>query len=209
MDIIENKIIKREIEKEKIIFVEGRDEENFFGALIKHMGLIDIFQVIPFDGKASMKSYISVVSKGREFEEKVTSVSIVRDCDSNYQSTDDEIKHALKEIFNIRDISEGNIVNQDGVNYGYLILPGNKRKGELEDLVIDSINGGRIHVEIMNYLKSIETITKPRKQSKAVLQIYFSSMKESDVRMGISAQRNYIDFNHISFNGIKQFISSL
>ncbi|HDU5415726.1 TPA: hypothetical protein RFU90_005364, partial [Klebsiella pneumoniae subsp. pneumoniae] len=48
----EKKLDEVVITKEKVIFVEGMDEVNFFYALLKKMEMGDGYQVIDYKGKS-------------------------------------------------------------------------------------------------------------------------------------------------------------
>lgn len=215
----EKKLEEVVITKEKVIFVEGMDEVNFFYALLKKMEMGDNYQVIDYKGKSRMSDFISMMSKTDHFNENAISVAVIRDADDNYDFVAKQIKDALKRIFNVINLEHGIMKSEKDINIGFYIMPGVKKNGELEDLVLSSLDGNEIFKEVNNYLDVLKGMTSPvnngskfcypRKESKAKLQIYFSSMKESDTRMGLSAQRNYVDFTHESFKEIIDFIRSM
>lgn len=205
--------------KSKVLFVEGMDEVNFFNALLKKLELSENYQVVDFKGKSQMDDFISMMSKTESFNENVTSIAIIRDADNSFDSVANEIKHTLKKVFSAKSIENGEVKEVEDINIGFYIMPGPGKNGELEDLVLSSLQENEIFSEVCVYLEKLKTITKPaneqstfsypRKESKAKLQIYFSSMKESDPRMGLSAQRSYVDFKHTSFEDLIGFIRSM
>ncbi|WP_410376014.1 DUF3226 domain-containing protein [Enterobacter sp. CPE_E331] len=205
--------------KSKVLFVEGMDEVNFFNALLKKIELDGDYQVVDFKGKSQMGDFISMMSKTESFNENVTSIAIIRDADNNFDSVANEIKYTLKSVFSAKSIENGEVKEFEDINIGFYIMPGPGKNGELEDLVLSSLQENEIFSEVCVYLEKLKTITKPaneqsifsypRKESKAKLQIYFSSMKESDPRMGLSAQRSYVDFKHTSFEDLIRFIKSM
>lgn len=210
---------KEMISKSKILFVEGRDEVLFFSALSKKIGLHSEIQVIDFQGKANMKNFISMASKTEGFIETAMSFAIIRDADKNFKDTATEVSDAIKSIFSIENTKNGEMIQGKNIKAGFFIMPGNEMTGELEDLVLSSFKGNKVSDKIENYLDELKSITKPddesspfifpKKSSKAKIQIYFSSMEESDARMGISAERKYVDFDHASFVDIIKFIQSM
>ncbi|HBQ7825397.1 TPA: hypothetical protein L8R68_005232, partial [Klebsiella pneumoniae] len=80
----EKKLDEVVITKEKVIFVEGMDEVNFFYALLKKMEMGDGYQVIDYKGKSRMSDFISMMSKTESFNENAISVAVIRDADNNY-----------------------------------------------------------------------------------------------------------------------------
>lgn len=208
-----------DIIKSKLLFVEGRDEVLFFSALLKKIQFNDEIQVIAFSGKANMKNFISMTSKTEGFIERVVSIAIVRDADKDYKSVATEVSDTLKCIFSIENTKNGEMKENETIKAGFFIMPGNEKPGELEDLVLSSFQGNKVSEKIDNYLEELKSITRPddenspfiypKKTSKAKIQIYFSSMEESDTRMGISAERKYVNFDHDSFTDIIKFIKTM
>ncbi|WP_312559780.1 DUF3226 domain-containing protein [Atlantibacter hermannii] len=212
---------KSSIEKSKLLFVEGKDEVIFFDSLLKHMGnqYHDEIQVVPYEGKAKLHNFISMISKTENFIENTISLVITRDADDDMTAAVSSINHTLKKVFDIDNVQHGEFYESDVIKVGVYILPGYVNKGELEDLVLNSLKGNNIYGLVDSYFVSLRHETQPenqqsefhfpKKASKAKMQIYFSSMKESDARLGISAQRKYVDFDHQCFNDIKEFLMRL
>ncbi|CAB3288031.1 protein of unknown function [Methanocaldococcus lauensis] len=99
----ENKTIKvksenEKIESEKVLFVEGKDEENFFEELLNYMGITDV-QIISYEGKDNLKNKLEAITKTPGFS-KVQIFGIVRDADEDvrgaFQSVRDTLKNVLK-----------------------------------------------------------------------------------------------------------------
>jgi len=212
---------KNAIEKEKVLFVEGYDEVYFFDSLLKHMGsdISEKIQVVSYDGKAKLNDSISMISKTETFIEKVSVIAITRDADKDMSTALDSINYTLKNIFRLPKVTHNSFVESDSLKAGAFVLPGNAVSGELEDLVLLALAGNDVCNLVDKYLDDLKKETQPdkltssfhfpRKKSKAKLQIYFSSMKESDTRTGISAQRKYVDFDHECFDDIKQFLLNM
>ncbi|EMC4306856.1 hypothetical protein VEL94_003705, partial [Cronobacter sakazakii] len=210
--------INKVIEKEKILFVEGRDELVFFDSLLQFMGdeYHKTIQIIPYEGKAKLNEFLSMISKTEGFIENVSSFAVTRDADMNHGAAIESINSTLRRLFSFCKVDHNEFKETDALKIGVFVFPGKNKSGELEDLVLDAIKGNQVCALVDDYLNGLENTTKPknessdftfpRKPSKAKIQIYFSSMKESDTRLGISAQRKYIDFNHDCFDEIKRFI---
>src|SRR5258708_735205 len=85
-----------QIEKRKLLAGEGRDETEFFDALLKHLEVTDV-QVVDYGGKRKMKDFLAALPRIPGFAE-LQSLGITRDADDNpdgaRQSIDDAIANA-------------------------------------------------------------------------------------------------------------------
>ena len=69
------------IEKTKLLLVEGKDEKNFFDALLEHINIKDI-QLIEVKGKNNFKNEFPILLKSPKFDD-VLSYGIIQDADKN------------------------------------------------------------------------------------------------------------------------------
>jgi hypothetical protein len=74
--------------------VEGREEELFFGALIKHLKLQNI-QIMPIGGKEKLRKNLKALANSPGFSE-VISLGVVRDADANPDSAFQSVRDALQ-----------------------------------------------------------------------------------------------------------------
>ena len=209
------------IEKSKILFVEGNDEVKFFESLFKQWNpeISGLIQIVEYGGKDRLDPFLSMLSKTEHFIENATSIAITRDSDRSKNAAIDSINSTIRKLFGHSPISQASFKQKDELKVGIFVLPGEQDGGELEDLILESLNGNPITNLVESYLENLKKITKPedvsstfhfpKKPSKAKIQIYFSSMKESDPRTGICAQRKHIDFTHPCFDKIKRFLEEL
>ncbi len=98
-----------------------------FLCLIKKMEMGDDYQVIDYKGKSRMSDFISMMSKTESFNENAISVAVIRDADNNYDFVAEEIKDALKRIFNVINLEHGVMKSEKDINIGFYIMPGLKR----------------------------------------------------------------------------------
>ena len=74
---------KKKIERERLLLVEGKTDKEFFDRLcMNQLGddYVTNLQILPYDGKDSLKSFLEVLLTLPKFEE-VTHLGIVRDAD--------------------------------------------------------------------------------------------------------------------------------
>ncbi len=73
--------IARRIESKIQLLVEGKDQLNFFEALIEHLSLENV-QIQDFGGVDELRSFLPALVNMPNFHEIVESIGIVRDVDS-------------------------------------------------------------------------------------------------------------------------------
>jgi len=187
----------KSIEKEKLIIGEGRDEESFFSALIKHLEIDDI-QVDSYGGKDKLKDYLKGLHLKPGFS-KLRSLLITRDADKSFQDTDKSI-----------DGSMALIQERENLKIKRFIFPDNSSPGMLEDLclrAIDSSDMGCIE-EFFQCIKK-NTNREPSEFSKAKIHAWLSTQTKPDKRLGEAAKAGYLDWNNQIFNQLINDIKSL
>jgi hypothetical protein len=90
------KIEAVKIEQPNVLVVEGREEELFFGALIKHLGLRNI-QTIPIGGKGQLRPKLKALAASPRFSE-VISLGIVRDANADPDAAFQSVRDALQTV---------------------------------------------------------------------------------------------------------------
>lgn len=70
---------KRKIDKQKLLIVEGRDEEEVFGALLENLMIYDI-QIMGIGGKTQIRPNLKALITDPLFDQLI-SLGIIRDAD--------------------------------------------------------------------------------------------------------------------------------
>jgi hypothetical protein len=82
------------IKSSKIVIVEGRDEEGFFEAFLKTLGLAEI-QVAGIGGKTQIRPNLKALVKDPDFS-KIVSIGIIRDANADPKAAFQSVRDALK-----------------------------------------------------------------------------------------------------------------
>lgn len=200
-----------EIQKDKLLLVEGNDDQNFFQKLMQEITL-DNIQIIPMGGKENFRvpNFKSVINTPG-FRE-VKALGIVRDANGSASSVFTSICTVLRECGLPEPTQVMEITNTD-LKVGILIIPPNAEEGEIEDLCLSSLKEYSEMGCIDNYFKCLKKKLLPDKfpkdLSKAKIQAFLASREESVPHLGIAAQRGYFPLDQDSFEEIKKFLSSL
>lgn len=129
------------IKSKKVLAVEGKDDENFFDALLKHMNITD-FEIHHVGGKDQFSKKLPALVKARNFfladgSSFVTHLAIIRDKDED---------RAFKSITNI--VKKTELVppakpsefSSGDPKVGVFIMPGKTIDGTmLEDLCLKTL----------------------------------------------------------------------
>ena len=200
-----------QITKNKILIVEGRDEENFFEAYFEdHLSISDI-QILPIGGKTLLPDNLEVLVKDSNFISNVQVLAIIRDADNNANSAFQSVCAALKK--SKLPIPNAPLQVVDGnpmVNV--MIMPPGSSSGKLEDLCLQSVSSDPALPCLHSYFSCLQVIpgfSMPQDISKAKVHAFLSSRIESDLRLGEAALASYWPFGNAVFDPLKNFILSL
>ena len=165
------------ITRPKLLVVEGKDEVNFFAALITDLDLGDV-QVQPVGGKSRFRAYLKAVANAPGYD-IVTSVGIVRDADENLNGAFDSIRGALQAAGLPFPTAPLQPVVKDGLQVMVMILPDGKTPGMLEDLCLESVKETPAMLCVDEYFQCLgERLEElPGNLAKARMRAFLASME--------------------------------
>ncbi len=225
--------------KSRLMVVEGKEDQEFFIQLAKHMNVLEgwplqIVQLggkgIGGKGKGNFHDFLRSLTKHPRFG-RLTDIGIVRDADfetNAFQSVQDTIRSANNK--NPRQLPVPQQVMEFAFgtpNTGVLILPSSEREGMLEDLILDVLADDPVHLCVDTFFKCLRERDLPISQErlpKARLRTYITGknigvLDEED--RGSDSDRQYLSdvfrmswwrpefWNHHTFNAPKAFLTQL
>ncbi len=197
-----------QITEPNLLLVEGKDEENFFGALIEHLGLQKI-QVEGIAGKSQLPGNLEVWTKTPGFKELV-SLAVVRDADQNADNTFRSVCGALNGVD--LPVPEAALVPSGGdPQVTVMILPVGSVSGALEDVCLNAVEQDPAMGCVDKYFRCLkrELACLPRNMSKAKVQAFLASRPKEGKRLGEAACARYWPFDHQAFAEIKTFLEQV
>ena len=196
------------IEKRKLLVVEGRDEEEFFAALLSHLDLPDI-QVAGIGGKQQIKPRLKALVKDPGFS-KILSLGVIRDADKRPTSAFQSVRDALIAA-GLPSPKQPLRPAKGPPRVNVMILPSAVRKGALEDLCLETMAGEPAMACADEFFDCIRQrdIKWPKEISKARVRVFLSSREDPKLPLGIAAQRGYWPFDHAAFQPLREFLRSL
>ena len=200
----------KEINKPKLVLVEGKDEVNFLTAILKTLNKQNEVEIIEVGGKQKFKTELPALINIPGFSSKVKKLAIIRDADDNAEDAFKSISNLAKKN-DLKPPERDKEFSDADISVGIFIMPGDSENGMLEDLCLRTRENDTIMTCVNSYFECLETkgVPKPGNMAKAKCQVFMSAMHEIKNSVGLGALSNYWDLNHESLNGIKNFLDKL
>ena len=199
------------ITQTKLLLVEGRDEENFFAALIKHLGISGI-QIVGAGGERQFKQRLAVITSTSGFRE-VTAIGVVRDADEDREKAFESVCSRLRDA-GLSVPKEPMVFSDGGRKTIVMIMPpqevGTNRM--LEDVCLESVKGDPATRCVQGYFACLEeeSITHEANAiAKAKLHVFLAFREQPDLRLGEAAQKGYWPWDDPAFDKVKDFLQQL
>jgi len=196
-----------QIEKEKLLGVEGLDEVHFFERLLQELNIPDV-HVQEVGGKHGFAKRLPLLKKTTGFD-KVESIALVRDADT------DGVRNAFASLCNVLKntglpvpAKPCEITGNGNVNVSIFIMPDNTNDGRIEDIFLQSIGSSKEFDCLKKYFKCFDSQYKDGqlKFSKQLVLGYLAAKSDTANSLGFAAQQGIIDFSHRCFEEIKKFL---
>jgi len=130
--------MRNQIDKQKLVLVEGMDEKRFFSTIINHLKIKDI-QIMVIGGKEKLESVLPAFILRSNFSQ-ITSLAIIVDADNSAESAFDSVATLLKNCRQPVPENRNEYVKEDEKKVGVYILPGSAENGMLEDLCLSTVD---------------------------------------------------------------------
>ncbi len=187
-----------DITKTVLLIGEGRDEECFFSALVKHLGLDGRIQVAEYGGKNNLKGFLSALA----VFPNLRSIGITRDADNDYLAALASVKSAIS-----------NAKLPDLIRVSSYILPEPNECGALEAVILNAACSTPTWPCVEAFATCVsERIDSPfstTDHAKHQLQAWLSTLSRPGLRLGEAASAGDIPFAHPAFQPLTAFIRSL
>jgi len=197
----------KEIKEKKILAVEGKDEVNFFKALLNYMNIhgIDVYEV---GGRYKFKEEISALVRRSGFSD-VEILAIIRDADKDARGAFQSISNILKKE-KLTPPKKEKEFSESKPKTGIFIMPGKREEGMLEDLCLKTVDNNPAMKCVEAYSECVLKLKNPPKNiSKTKAQAYLAAMPKIAYNIGEGAQKGYWDFTSEELAELKEFIKKI
>lgn len=215
----------------KLLLIEGKDDELFIKALLKHLETEDnkkfppnSFQTINYEGISKLRTSLDTIKRSSNNFDTVSHIGILRDRDfDDKQNPFQSIQDALKANALAQPNVLGQIAEKDGIKVAVFLFPDNQSFGMLEDLCLAAFAEDKSINCIEDYLsclKNQEIELIPSALPKARMNIFIASKSiDQSIRaddrkvwsLDFAVQKRWWreNWSHPAFDPIKTFLRQL
>lgn len=207
----------KNIQKEKVLFVEGKDEVGVFEVLLQRIGINDI-QIISSGGNIQFKNLFPSIIKSPDFSD-VVSYGIIQDADVDCGAALKRIQHVLDRCQEPVPTQVNKFVERNGRKVGVYLMPGNGAPGMLEDLYLATLEGAPVlecvNVCISELAEACSStsergqFTLPANLAKARALGTFMATSEPLNCLGLAARAGYWNFDHGAMADVTDFLRGI
>ena len=191
------------IEHPFVLVVEGKDEERFFGALLRHMGMSNV-QVLGIGGKANLTRHLKGLVLTPTFSQ-VVGLGVVRDADHDPAAAFQSVCHSLNAAKLAVPTVPGQLRGAMPA-VAALIVP-QEGTGALEDICLSSVADDPAMPCITAFFDCVQPLLgAPRHMGKAKVQAFLSCRPEEGKRLGEAAEAGYWPWEAACFGVVTEFI---
>lgn len=199
------------IEKPALLLVEGKDEVNFFNALLDDCKIPEV-QIIEVGGKDKFKLEFPALLNLDGFS-KVKSYAIIRDADNDANATLISIQNLLSKYQQPVPNDCGKFIENNGIRVGIYVVPGNKTEGMLENLCLDTVKNNPVLQCVDHYLfcleEKLEQEKFPRNRAKARMYAFLAGQNKLVPSLGLAAKKGYFNLRAEVLSDLRFFLKQL
>jgi len=203
-----------EITSEKLLIVEGKNDERLFRAILKYLAIdhpsIENVQLIDMKGVKNLRGLLKDLVNAPNFH-TVKTIGIIRDADTNQKGAFNGVCDSLK-LVGLSAPDKNMNSSGNAPKTCIMILPGNDSHGILEDVCLSSLAGADRGVDCADvFIECIKEkgLLHSNNLSKTKIHALLSVSKNPEHRLGEAAQAGYFDWSHTAFDPLKTFLASL
>ncbi len=192
-----------------MVVVEGDDDGLLLESFSRSLNLSGI-QIITCKGTGSMSDVIRAVRNTPDFENRVTSLGIVRDAEKDARGAFQSVCSALHSA-SLPVPQQPLTVAHGTPSVIVLIWSYDRKLGMLEDVCLQSVSDHPEMICVNEFFECLQRqgVEQPRNLSKAKVQAFLASRPETYPHLGVAAMRKVWPFDNKAFNGVKEFLKQL
>ena len=196
---------------DRLLLVEGRDEENLFNALMaRSIGADTGIQVIAAGGVNKFPPNLGAIRIAARARPTLRSIGVVRDADNDAESAFESVCHHIHNAEYIPPAAHGEF-SIARPSIGVFIVPDGSEPGAVETLCRRSVEGtdaARCVDEYMQCLQDHDSMHS-RNADRSFAHAYLAAMRDPLARVGEGAQSGVWNFESPAFAALTQFLRDL
>ena len=199
------------IRSDWLLLVEGRDEFNLFGALMKHcFGAESQIQVIEAGGKDSFSENLQAIRTESKERPTLRAIGAIRDADQDASGAFRSVCDHLRNTGYEPPAVHGRF-SDAAPSIGVFIVPDGVGPGAIETLCRRSKEGDDVAKCVDEYLSCLREHDAMRSTNidKSFAHAYLAAMKDPVARVGEGARQGTWDFESPAFAELADFLREL
>jgi hypothetical protein len=200
----------RQVSKNRLLLVEGRDEQNLGEAFLESLRFTNI-QVFDAAGKTSFVTRgEAVLSQARTAGITLASIGIIRDADQNPKGAFRSVQGALRRL-RLPCPSSPSDFTANVPSVGVFISPDAQSTGSLETLCWNSIRNTIQATCVDQFVQCLRdnNALESSNEWKTRTHAFLASKQNPVARVGEGALAKYWEFDSPAFNGLRAFLRRL
>ena len=178
--------------------------------MLKHMRIARI-RVHHIDGKAAFRDRLGSLLKSSEVSDSVRTVGVIRDADESSRRAFQSVGDALRFYDLPTPKQNGGFAHSQGRSVGVLILGDSGGRGMLESVLLRTI--GDPHQECIHQffgcMRRKQSGQRSANGPKAIVHAYIATTQFPQVSVGVAAQKNIWNLDHLELGQVRAFLRQL
>ena len=200
------------IQADRLLLVEGKDEENLLGRLIEDCLNDDgqDIQIVVVGSKTKFRSSLIAIKVDAQSRPTLRSIGIIRDADDNPKGSFDSICGSLRSVGYEPPAAHAKFSDATP-SIGVFIVPDGSQSGAIETLCRRSVAGEAAAKCVDDYMECLTTnnALQSKTPDKTFAHAYLAAKEDPVARVGEGALQGVWDFQSPAFNALSQFVRDL
>lgn len=199
------------IDREKLLIVEGTDDQYFFDQMLHKIGADpERFGIIRIDGKDKLEESLRTLIMSSPFiNGTIKKFSIVLDADDNPTARIRSVQRTLRDR-GLPVPAAGSFQANGEIEVGLLIIPSATEPGNLETLCLNLLEKEKKYIDVNRFfIRSSKKYKIFNQKEKRAVQIYLALCKELCRGAGRGFKLGYIPFKRSKLKGVIDFLNLL
>ncbi len=203
---------KIELTADRLLLVEGKDEVNLLGRLVKDCLKDDgqDIQILDVGSKNNFRPNLLGIKVAAQARPTLRSVGVIRDADDNAESSFVSVCNSVRSVGYEPPAAHATFSN-DTPAIGVFIVPDGSQSGAIETLCRRSVEGedaAQCADEYIECLKNRNAL-RSRNHDKTFAHAYLAAKRNPVARVGEGAQQGVWNFQSPAFAALSQFVRDL
>ena len=203
---------KIELTADRLLLVEGKDEVNLLGRLIKDCLKDDGqgIQILDVGSKDNFRPNLRGIKVAAQARPTLRSIGVIRDADDNPKGSFDSVYGSLRSAGYEPPAAHAEFSDATP-SIGVFIVPDGSQPGAIETLCRRSVEGKAATECVDEYMECLKTRKglRLKNEDKTFTHAYLAATKDPVARVGEGAQQGVWDFQSPAFDDLSQFVRDL